>query len=202
MSAWTYDPARISLTWLDVKLFTIDVPILSGALSEDEGGSSSQSSKGADEQQDGDQVERHLPEETDSDGPVISLPDHLVDLRSVRSSSSSSRKGKEKEPLWHDPADELVNIDLNGESRLRKLARGKAKTVKSVVRSLRGDCANSKSRYLEDILKVDSRNFILDLNGLVGGYKMGYLACPRYWPQRKVLSNYPLEIRVALYHKG
>ncbi len=108
-----------------LQLFTIDAP-LATKLSEDENeGSSSGSVNGAiDEDEDRQSALEISSDEDDAERPSISLPDDLINLRSP-SPSRPSRKAKEKEPLWRDPADELVNIDLNGERRMRKLARGK-----------------------------------------------------------------------------
>ena len=61
----------------------------------------------------------------------ITFPD---DLRSPsptasssrsRSASPASRKGKERQVLWKDPADQAIAVDLLKDKRMRKLARGK-----------------------------------------------------------------------------
>ncbi len=108
-------------------MFTIDAPYAPGYAIEDGDGSTSSSQSSDDEDSQEDSLVSS--DEEDSDRPSISLPDDLIDLRSAFP-SLRTRKGKEKASLWRDPADELVNVDLNGERRMRKLARGKGGDTK------------------------------------------------------------------------
>ena len=111
------------------QLFTIDAPLATAHIRKDgiQRVSSRSPAVRAAEEGDGTLVvsDGPLSDLEDNDQPIITLPDDLIELRSV-SPTLSTRKGKEKEPLWYDTADELVNIDLNGERRMRKLARGKS----------------------------------------------------------------------------
>ena len=111
------------------QLFTIDAPLATARISEDgvQRSSSRSSTHRPSEEAHGSSQASDEPvsELEDDEQPIIILPEDLIEPRSISPGTQSSRKGKEKESLWFDPADELVNIDLNGERRMRKLARGK-----------------------------------------------------------------------------
>ncbi|WVR04945.1 hypothetical protein IAU60_001957 [Kwoniella sp. DSM 27419] len=62
-------------------------------------------------------------EDKPKDRPTISVPDDVVDLQV----EESRIKGKERAVLWHDPADDLVGVDMSENRRLRKLDRGNKK---------------------------------------------------------------------------
>ncbi|WVQ77938.1 hypothetical protein IAT38_000018 [Cryptococcus sp. DSM 104549] len=67
-----------------------------------------------------------LEEDTGPNRPTITLPDDIIDLAEVE---RQRRKEKAKKALWHDPADDLVGVDMSENRRLRKIDRGKRKAV-------------------------------------------------------------------------
>ena len=75
----------------------------------------------------------------EDDNVEVTFPDDLRSPSPAASSSRSrsispgSRKGKEREALWTDPADEVVSVDLLKDKRMRKLARGKNGDADGVV---------------------------------------------------------------------
>jgi hypothetical protein len=58
-------------------------------------------------------------EETGANAPRITIPDGVVDY-----DDEKDVKGKGK-AVWHDSADERINVDMEQDKRLKKLARGK-----------------------------------------------------------------------------
>ncbi|OCF44724.1 hypothetical protein I317_01413 [Kwoniella heveanensis CBS 569] len=58
--------------------------------------------------------------------PTITLPEDLID---DSLSPRDNKKGKERQAVWHDPADDLVGVDLSENRRLRKLDRGKKRRL-------------------------------------------------------------------------
>lgn len=59
-------------------------------------------------------------EETGANAPRITIPNGVVDF----DEEEINGKGKGK-AIWHDSADERVNVDMEKDNRLKKLARGK-----------------------------------------------------------------------------
>jgi U3 small nucleolar RNA-associated protein 18 len=59
-------------------------------------------------------------EETGANAPKITVPKGVVDF----DEEEINGKGKGK-AVWHDAADERVNVDMEKDNRLKKLARGK-----------------------------------------------------------------------------
>jgi U3 small nucleolar RNA-associated protein 18 len=59
-------------------------------------------------------------EETGANAPKITVPNGVVDF----DEEEINGKGKGK-AVWHDAADERVNVDMEKDNRLKKLARGK-----------------------------------------------------------------------------
>ncbi|WVF72494.1 hypothetical protein IAT40_007310 [Kwoniella sp. CBS 6097] len=66
-------------------------------------------------------------EEKGKNRPTITLPEDLVDLEKYH--REKDKKGKEREAVWTDPADDLVGVDLSENRRLRKLDRGKKRKL-------------------------------------------------------------------------
>lgn len=63
--------------------------------------------------------------ETGPNAPRIDVPAGVYDLEDQEEQErKSGDKGKGK-AVWHDPADDLVSVDLEKDNRLKKLARGK-----------------------------------------------------------------------------
>lgn len=65
-------------------------------------------------------------DEDETDRPTITLPDDIVDLPSSHDEELSRSK---RVPLWNDPADEMAKVDISASRRLKKVDRGKRKTV-------------------------------------------------------------------------
>ncbi|WVQ98446.1 hypothetical protein IAU59_005570 [Kwoniella sp. CBS 9459] len=63
--------------------------------------------------------------------PTITLPDDHIDSEDERliRKNEKANKGKERQAAWHDPADDLVGVDLSENRRLRKLDRGKKRKL-------------------------------------------------------------------------
>ena len=58
-------------------------------------------------------------EETGANAPRITVPKGVVDFEDEK-----DIKGKGK-AIWHDSADERINVDMEKDNRMKKLARGK-----------------------------------------------------------------------------
>lgn len=67
-------------------------------------------------------------EESGPNAPRISIPDGVVDIKD--DDGDEELKGTRR-AVWHDPSDERITVNMEGDKRLKKLARGKGK--KSVV---------------------------------------------------------------------
>lgn len=67
-------------------------------------------------------------EESGPNAPRISIPDGVVDIKD--DDGDEDIKGTTS-AVWHDPSDERITVDMEGDKRLKKLARGKGK--KAVV---------------------------------------------------------------------
>ena len=59
-------------------------------------------------------------QETGANAPKITVPNGVVDF----DEEEINGKGKGK-AVWHDAADERINVDMEKDNRLKKLARGK-----------------------------------------------------------------------------
>jgi hypothetical protein len=97
-------------------------------------------------------------EETGDNAPTVQLPPGLIELPhspppgpsglkrkkggDVNGSQGDDGKGKGKMPLWVDEADENVQVDMESDKRMRKLARGK-----------QGDQTNIPGKELEKRLR-------------------------------------------------
>ncbi|WRT66844.1 uncharacterized protein IL334_003807 [Kwoniella shivajii] len=64
-------------------------------------------------------------EEVDTNKPSITLPDDIVDFQV----EEAKLKGKGKQSVWNDPADEMIGVDMSENRRLRKLDRGKKRKI-------------------------------------------------------------------------
>nr|ODN75698.1 U3 small nucleolar RNA-associated protein 18 [Cryptococcus depauperatus CBS 7841] len=69
-------------------------------------------------------------EEYGKNRPTIHVPEDIIDLDEISRQESSRNK---KKPIWHDPADELVGVDISESRRLKKIERGKRKLNASEV---------------------------------------------------------------------
>lgn len=85
-------------------------------------------SEASDEEEEQDPADFDDDEDDPASRPSISRPSNVVDYvgasRGRSASPSAAEKGKAKAPLWTDPADEAARVDMEGDRRMRKLARG------------------------------------------------------------------------------
>ncbi|KAE8537612.1 hypothetical protein D1P53_006320 [Cryptococcus gattii VGV] len=64
--------------------------------------------------------------EEETDRPSITVPDDIIDLPSSHDEELARSK---RVPLWNDPSDEMAKVDISASRRLKKVDRGKRKTV-------------------------------------------------------------------------
>lgn len=68
-------------------------------------------------------------EEDGPNAPSIYVPPEVVDIPNRSDladgdEGNAHTQGKQRKAIWHDPADDLVTVNLEDDRRLRKLARG------------------------------------------------------------------------------
>jgi hypothetical protein len=131
-------------------------------------------------------------EETGANAPKITVPKGVVDF----DEEEINGKGKGK-AVWHDAADERVNVDMEKDNRLKKLARGKKGGVVDGAELQK----RLKQQYVHSSLSRIARlipglkHYTLDLNGLIREHKLVSPLYPPYSHQRNHLSmNLPLPL--------
>lgn len=69
--------------------------------------------------------------EEETDRPSITVPDDIIDLPSSHDEelARSKRVPLWNDPSWNDPSDEMAKVDISASRRLKKVDRGKRKTV-------------------------------------------------------------------------